>query len=206
MMLQGQWNIPQWATRNPDFTFDVAFQPLSDPGTQGRLSYGPGGANQRFVSASSQLLAVAGDILHYLGSVEGQIAWGKHTQGSDPPLFQVAREASASDPRMQRVNELTAQWMVLGPSPAVRNPGVAQVNLEIRPLTPNLGEVVQGLFTGQLSDIGAALQDLQDRANAELDRAIEAAREMGAEVSRDDWVFPNWNPAADYTNDMYQEL
>jgi multiple sugar transport system substrate-binding protein len=206
MMLQGQWNIPQWATRNPDFTFDVAFQPLADPKTAMRLTYGPGGANPRFVSAETKVPTVAGDVLHYLGSPEGQIAWGTVTQGSDPPLFQVAREAAASDPRMQRVNQLTEQWMVLAPSPAVRNPGVAQVNLEMRPLTPDLGELVQGLLVGQLSDAKEALQDLQDRANAELDRAIKAAQDKGAEVSRDDWIFPNWNPAEDYSAEMYQAL
>ncbi len=206
MFLQGQWNIPQWASRNPEFEFDVGFQPLADPETSMKLTYAPGGANQRYVSATTELPAIAGDILHYLGSSEGQIAWGLHTQGSDPPLFQEAREASASDPRMQRVYALTEEWMVLAPSPAVRNPGVAQVNLELRPVTPNLGELVQGMLTGQISDVNAAMQDLQDRSNAELDRAIAAAQENGAEVSRDDWVFPNWDPTQDYTEEMYQEL
>jgi multiple sugar transport system substrate-binding protein len=171
-----------------------------------RLTYGPGGANPRYVSAKTKVPTVAGDVLHYLGSPEGQIAWGTVTQGSDPPLFQVAREAAASDPRMQRVNQLTEQWMVLAPSPAVRNPGVAQVNLEMRPLTPDLGELVQGLLVAQLSDVKSALQDLQDRANAELDRAIKAAQDKGADVSRDDWIFPNWNPAEDYSEEMYQTL
>jgi multiple sugar transport system substrate-binding protein len=206
MILQGQWNIPQWSTRNPDFTFDVAFQPLADPATTARLTYGPGGANQRFVSATTHVPTVAGDILHYLGTVEGQTAWGAHTQGSDPPLFPEVRQATAEDPRMQRVYELTEEWMRLAPSPAVRNPGVAQENLEMRPVTPNLGEIVQGLFTGQLSDPKAAMRDLQDRANAELERAIKAAQDKGAEVSRDDWVFANWDPTRDYTEEDYQAL
>lgn len=96
--------------------------------------------------------------------------------------------------------------MVLAPSAEVRNPGLSQVNLEMRPVTPNLGEIVQGLLTEQISDPNAAMQDLQDRTNAELDRAIAAAQENGAEVSRDDWVFPNWDPTQDYTEEMYQEL
>ena len=39
-----------------------------------------------------------------------------------------------------------------------------------------------------------------------LDRAIKAAQDNGAEVSRDDWVFPNWNPMEDYGLEMYDEL
>lgn len=206
MILQGQWNIPQWKTRNPDFNFDVSFQPLADANTSMKLTYGPGGANPRYVSARTKLPAVAGDILHFLGTLEGQIAWGVHTQGSDPPLFQEARDAAAEDPRMQRVNELTAEWMVLAPSPAARNTDVALVNLERRPLTPNLGELVQGFFTGQLTDIKATMQDLQDRANAELDQAIKAAQDKGARASRDDWAFPNWDPTTDYTEQDYEAL
>jgi multiple sugar transport system substrate-binding protein len=177
-----------------------------DTSTSNRLTYGPGGANPRFVSATTEQPAVAGDILHFLGTLEGQIAWGTDTQGSDPPLFAEARAASAEDPRMQRVNKLTEEWMVLAPSPAVRNPGVALVELERRPLTPNLGELVQGAFTGQVSDIKAAMQDLQDRANAELDQAINAAQGKGAEVSRDDWIFANWDSTQDYTEELYKDL
>ncbi len=207
LFLQGQWNIPQWSVRNPDFVFDVGFQPLADPETEMKLTYGPGGANQRWVSAGTELPEVAGDILHFLGTPEGQVAWGVHTQGADPPLFAEAREAAgATDPRMQRVNALTDQWMALAPDPAVRNPGVAQVRLELKPVTPTLGELVQGLLVGQVSDAKAALQDLQDRSNAELDRAITAAQDKGAEVSRDDWVFPNWDPTQDYSEEKYAEL
>lgn len=206
MILQGQWNIPQWSTRNPDFAFDVGFQPLSDPNTTAKLTYGPGGANPRFVSASTEVPAVAGDILHYLGSPEGQVAWGVSTQGSDPPLFEVARAASAGDSRMKRVNELTEQYMVLAPDPAVRNPDVAKVALERKPITPDLGELVQGLLAGQIPDAKAAMQDLQGRANAELDAAIKAAQAKGAQVSRDDWIFPNWDPSRDYTKEDYDAL
>jgi multiple sugar transport system substrate-binding protein len=206
MFLQGQWNIPQWNARNPDFNFDVGFQPMADPATSMRLTYGPGGANPRFVAATVSQPAVAGDILHYLGTIEGQMAWGAHTQGSDPPLFPEARAAGAEDPRMQRMNEYAEQFLVLAPSPSVRNPDVAMVQVERTPLTPNLGELVQGMFTGQVSDIKAAFQDLQDRANAELDNAIKAAQENGADVSRDDWVFPNWVPGEDYSEEKYAEL
>ena len=75
---------------------DMLDQPLADPETEMKLTYGPGGANQRWVSASTELPAVAGDILHYLGTPEGQMAWGVHTQGADPPLFAEARALHAA--------------------------------------------------------------------------------------------------------------
>jgi multiple sugar transport system substrate-binding protein len=78
--------------------------------------------------------------------------------------------------------------------------------MERRALSPNFGQVVQGLLTGQISDVKAAMEDLQARSDAELDRAIKAAQDKGAEVSRDDWVFPNWDPTVDYTEEMYADL
>ncbi|HXF63024.1 MAG TPA: hypothetical protein VNK95_15470 [Caldilineaceae bacterium] len=76
----------------------------------------------------------------------------------------------------------------------------------MRPLQPNFGTLLQGIFTGQVADPQAAMQDLQDRANAELDRAIEAAVAKGAQVSREDWIFPNWDPSTNYTEADYAAL
>jgi len=65
---------------------------------------------------------------------------------------------------------------------------------------------VQGIYTGQIADPKKAMQDLKDRADKELDRAIKAAQAKGATVSRDDFVFPNWDPAKDYTDADYAAL
>ncbi|MEZ4640412.1 MAG: hypothetical protein R2856_36555 [Caldilineaceae bacterium] len=65
---------------------------------------------------------------------------------------------------------------------------------------------MQGLYTGQLTDIAASLQDPNDRAEAELDRAIAAAQAKGANVSREDFIFANWDPTQDYSAEMYEAL
>ncbi len=86
---------------------------------------------------------------------------------------------------------------------AVRNPETAAIASERQPLQPDLGALMQGLLTGQVSDVRAAFEDLQGRANAELDRAIAAAQEKGANVSRDDFVFADWDPTAEFTAENY---
>ena len=94
--------------------------------------------------------------------------------------------------------------MRLGPMVPVRNPAASRVAFERRPLTPDLGQLVQGILAGQIDDVPAAMEDLQSRANAELERAIGAAQEQGAEVTRDDFIFADWDPTAEYTADMYE--
>jgi multiple sugar transport system substrate-binding protein len=206
MMLQGVWNIPQWLHDNPAFNFDVAPTPVPNSGAPMPQGYGPGGSNQMWVYAKSKYAAIAGDIFHYLGTDEGQTKWATITGGSDPPIFPKANEKAQLDPRARKTLGFFDQQMRLAPSPNVRNPDVALINLELKPLTPDFGTTVQGIYTGQVADPKKAMQDLKDRADKELDRAIKAAQAKGAKVTRDDFAFANWDPTKDYTDADYAAL
>jgi multiple sugar transport system substrate-binding protein len=83
---------------------------------------------------------------------------------------------------------------------------IQKVQLELRHVTPDHSETVQGIMTGQIQDAKQAMRDLKDRMDAELDRAIAAARQKGAQAARQDWVFPNWEPTKDYTEADYKAL
>jgi len=177
---------------------------VPNSGTPLPLSYGPGGSNLLWVYAKSPNKAIAADIFSYLGSEQGQTAWGTISDGADAPIFPSASQNAKLDPEAQQAQQLFIQQMRLRPDPAVRNPDVSKVDLELKTLTPNFGQVIQGLYTGQLKDAKAALKDLQDRSEAELQRAIKAAQAKGAKVSRDDWKFANWDPTKDFTEADYK--
>ena len=66
--------------------------------------------------------------------------------------------------------------------------------------------MIQIIYTGHISNLRAAMRDLTDRSERELERAIKAAVDKGAKVSRDDWKFPNWDPLKDYTKADYDAL
>lgn len=210
LILEGPWNIPVWKQDYPDFQFGVGSQPIPNSGEQIPIAIGPGAWLPMYVYAESEHPEIAGDIFAYLASEDGQTALAAITGGFPLALSETARDRAAAagtiDPRMARAYALFDEQVRTAPDPRVRNPQVELVYLELQTLTPNFGEIVQGVFTGQLDDAGAALQDLQDRSEAELERAIGAAQAMGAQVSRDDWVFPNWDPARDYTAEDYAAL
>ncbi len=206
MMLQGVWNIPQWIHDSPTYNFDVADVPVPNTGTPLPLSFGPGGGNALYVFAKSKNGQIAGDIFHYLGTAEGQTKWATITGGSDPPNFPQVIEQAQIDPRAKKALGIFGQTMHLAPSPNVRNLDWSQVDLEMKPLTPDFGTTLQGIYTGQLGDAKKAMQDLKDRSDKELERAIKAAQAKGAKVSRDDQTFPNWDPMKDYTDADYATL
>jgi multiple sugar transport system substrate-binding protein len=206
MILHHSANIPIWSAQNPQFHFDIASQPLPNAGTPLPLGYTADFPAPWGLYAKSQYKAIAGDMFAYLGSEAGQSAFQVVSGGGLPVTFPKANQAADLDPRTKRAFALYDQQMRLQPDPLVRNPDIAQVLLEQRAIKPNFGETVQGIYTGQLKDAKAAMKDLQDRAEAELQRAIKAAQGKGAKVSRDDWKFPNWDPLKDYTDADYKGL
>lgn len=210
MILSGPWDIVNYQRDHPDFTFGIGAQPGPNSGDPTPLTYEETGSNQNWLYAESQYKAIAGDMFSYIGGLDGQVAIMGATDGNLRSLFpeavDIAVDSFELDPKADQALDIFEEQIRLGPMVAVRNPDTVKVNFELQPLTPNFGEVVQGIFSGQVPDPKAAMQDLQDRSNAELDRAIKAAQDNGAQVSRDDWVFPNWDPTLDYTEEMYQEL
>lgn len=206
MILQGLWCLPQWKTENPKFTYGTAFTPAADPAKAGFIHAGPGGNNEMWVYTKSKVPEVAADILYYRTTLEGQLAWNKVCGVSDLAIFPEAIETASDDPRDTKALLTQEASFRIAPSPAVRNPDIAKVNLEFRNPTPTFDQVVQGLMSGQLTDVKKAMKDTKDAYDKELDRAIKAAQDKGAKVSRSDYVFPNWDPTKDYLEADYKAL
>lgn len=212
MMLQGAWNFPVWRDQAPDFDYGVARQPTPGDRSPVPLTYAVGGGNgySVFAKAPDAHQTVAGDLLHYLGTEAGQTTWARLDGAADPAWSPSALEAARTSSQLSEQDratfELYDELMRLEPSPLVRNPENARVELELPPVHPDLGEVVQGLLTGQVPDAKKALTDLNHRQERALDQAIEKAKAKGARVSREDWKFPNWDPEKDFTERDYRHV
>lgn len=204
MILQGPWNIVAWTQENPDFHLGVALTPQKDPKNITPLSRGPGGSNSWTYFSKTKLGPVVGDIFSYLGTTEGQTAWAHFDAAGDPSAFPDVLAKAQFDPLSRQAIDLARKYTRLRPDPYVRNPALQQVQLEFKTLTPSYNDVMVGLFTGQLKDVTKSFTDLQERAEKELDRAIAAAQKKGAKVSREDYVFADWDPTKDYTQ-LYQK-
>lgn len=210
MMLNGAWNYPVWKQQFPQFSYGVARQPVPAGQSPSPLTYAVGGGNGYSVYAAkapANHKTVAGDLLYYLGTPAGQKAWAALDGSADPAWSQSAIDAVRHSGKLDKHDidtfALYDQLTRLAPSPLVRNPENAQVELALKPLTPNLAQVAEGILNGQVRDIKKALRDLDQRAEASLSQAIVTATKKGARVSRDDWKFPNWDPHKDYTKSDY---
>jgi multiple sugar transport system substrate-binding protein len=205
MILEGEWTMPIWIRESPDFDFGVTGLPVPDENFVPE-TYQNTATNHQWVFAESKYPEIAGEIFYYLGSEAGQLAFVSITGGSDPSIYQSANDNAPLDERMRAAYTIFDERMRLGPDVRVRNPEASRIYLNLVQPTPSFGETVQGIYAGQLEDPRAAMQDLKDRYEAALDEAIAAAQGEGANVSRDDFVFPNWDPTVDYVEADYAEL
>lgn len=197
MFLDGPWNVGVVQAEFGDFLDRVGVAPV--PAPEGRtppyIHNAPVGG-EFWISSQSEHPEVAGEILQELTSREYYV--GLAERMDQPPLdLSVVAEANVH-PTYRRAVELFQEGVRLGPSPLVRNPAQAEVLAEMEQIRPSLGEIVQGVFSGDVEDPRAALQTFADQLTAERDRAIETVRAAGSEVSLDDWLFADWQPAEDY--------
>lgn len=208
MIIQGPWNIPIWEAQNPTFDFGVSPAPapegmLENPVWVSQL---PNAANMIWLNRSARNPAYVGDFFRWLGSAEGQVVYASVVSSSDPAIFpEASAEANLSERALAMIN-MAEKYVRISPNPSIRNPEVGKVAVAYVDPTPNMAQAVQGLFAGQLSDVRQTLQGVADARNKALDDAIAKARTDGANVSREDFVFTNWQPSEDYGPANYSAL
>ncbi|WP_246225799.1 ABC transporter substrate-binding protein [Chelativorans xinjiangense] len=201
MILQGPWNVPIWEANNPDFDFGFTATPAPE-GKDGKTIVDalPSAANTMYVNAAAKNPAYAADVFHYMGTLEGQVAWGNVVGPSDPPIFPKAAEEAEMSERSKAVIALQEKQVRVSPVVYARSPGFTKVAQLYEEPTPNLANVVQGLYTGQLSGVKENLSKLKGAMNAALDKAIADANAEGANVRREDLVYSDWDPSVDYAS------
>ena len=94
--------------------------------------------------------------------------------------------------------EIANKYVKVSPEPFVKNPEAGKVEW---PKTSPLPEEIYAasLVKGGLSSFVVAAKKWNEAQETALERNIEKAKASGANVSRDDFIFPDWNPLKDYT-------
>jgi multiple sugar transport system substrate-binding protein len=209
MMFVGPYSLPAWKQNAPDWKYDVGRLPSAD-GSDYVVPFAETGANSVWVYRKTKVPKAVGQILAYMGSPDGQKNAVILSQGNFESLQTAANEAANRDakldPNATKCSDLAHKIMHMIPQVELRNPDVAKVKLALKPVTPIWQDLMQGLFTGDLSNPKAQFAKYNSALDKALDTAIAAAKKKGSTVTRDDFVFPNWDRNTDYTADDYKEL
>ena len=204
MYMGGWWDAGAYNTQFADFAYSINPPPEFDGGIMG-WNHGSTFIDRVYVSKEAKNLDAVAKFLIFKFGPAYQRGWARN--GWFTALPEANEPDNIADPKVQALFAISEAIRTV-PLPIARNSAQAKVSAEFKPQHPNWGELLEGVFSGQV-----ALADYAQRANqyaadwrAELVRAIEELKGKGVNVSIDDWIFPNWDPNADYTGDMYGAL
>jgi ABC-type glycerol-3-phosphate transport system substrate-binding protein len=153
-------------------------------------------ASGYFVSADSQNPDAAAKLLASFLSTDYQN--GMIEAMDQPPLnLDLVASSKAIDAYKKGVDYCKTNVFQM-PQAIVKNPAQAKVDALRKPVTPHVGNIVQGYLGGSIKDLKAELKKLSDATTADRAKALTKAKAAGAKVSEDDYVFADWKPGQDY--------
>lgn len=191
--MDGPWNAGVLAGDFEPFLEQLGVGPIPTPGGDAPVLTRPPTGGTFWIAGKSDQVDEASALLELFAGDEYQR--GLAGAMDQPPIdSSIVTDSDAHDTYKQAISMFTDQ-VFLGPTPLGRNPKVAEVQAQMKPIEPNLGAIVQGAFSGQIGDLRAALKKLSDATEKERQAAIA---KVGG-VSTDDWVFSDWERGTDYT-------
>lgn len=208
MMFNGPWDIRSWKEQSPDFGFSI--NPLPSPdGSAYTIPFAEVGANLAWVYADTPTPELAGVVMEYLGSVAGQTKMVELTGGTLVSMIPEANDgadAALLDEHAKRAADLAREYMRAAPQLEIRTPDAGAVRLALKPTEPTIETIMQGIFSGQITDVEGTLADLDSRLDAAWDAAFAQAAAEGADVEASMLKFDNWDPAEEYMAADYEAL
>ncbi len=192
MTVGGVWNQVEWSQHN--FT-DYSLTTLPSPSTtrQGYF-YNQGGGATWAISGKTKHPEEAWAWFNWLHSPDTGKRWVQ--AGEDISTF--PQDNNPAYVKFKPFSEYVAasKLNLLCPDPTKRNPQTAFVVQNA--VSPDINDVIAGIYTGQIGNPQSALSALGDRYLAELNKGIAQAQKQGHKVSFNDFVFPDWDLTKPY--------
>jgi ABC-type glycerol-3-phosphate transport system substrate-binding protein len=205
MYYGGVWSPGSWASTNPDFEENVDYIAVMPPTLTGNLDsfVHVGGADTAFaISSQSKNQEAAWRVFEFMHSLDSAKRWASYGEG----LRVYPETAQSMSGVAADLAQLGIDKVKVSPNFASLRPQVGLVKEDAVP--KNHAYYVLSAFNGQLTkeDVPAAMAQLEQDLNAELDRAIEAAKAGGTEITREDFTFPDWTPGIAQTTEELRAL
>ncbi|NGP45370.1 sugar ABC transporter substrate-binding protein [Bacillaceae bacterium SIJ1] len=203
-MVQGAWSIGVWNKENPDLDFGVMAPPVPDSGRKGSIP---------IVSSAPWMGIYAGsdhpeEAALYLEELYGGDYFQAERVSSGDSFSTVKgiNEEFVTDENLKDYYDIVQEVGSRIPDPVIRNPETVAVFNEYNDVHPDLGGLLGGVVSKAVDNPEQMLKTYSEQVGVAWTKAIEAAQEKGADIEETDFVFPNWDPLEDYTEEDYAEL
>lgn len=196
MFVSGSYSVNNLARDFPAFqNYRIVPLPAPDGGRKGGLPYVIGNGGNFYMSAQTKHANEAWLWLDWISSR------GFHTrmvtQGLEYSVYtDLNTPQNITNPKKWQAYETITRDLRFLPAAVIRNPQTASVLPKT--VVPDIGDVLVGIYTGQIKDAQQAFKDLDARKQAAFEDAIKKAQADGAKVSIQDFIFPDWDPMKNY--------
>ncbi len=196
-LVAGEWVIAGWGQTHPDFEAYTATH-VPFPGTEPQSYFTASVGGQWFaVNAGTDVADAAWAFFKFLHSPEAGAIWARNGNGLVLNTPQPYDEFAANE-AFEYIFSSTDLVRTL-PEPTIRTPALAGVQQTL--VGPSPDDILVGVLSGQIEDVGAALADLDARKLQALETGVADAQAAGVDVSLEDYLFPDWNPAENYVTE-----
>jgi ABC-type glycerol-3-phosphate transport system substrate-binding protein len=193
-LVAGDWVIAGWEQTHPDFkSYTATHLPFPQEEPQGFFG-GPLGGTWFGVNADTEHPEAAWAFFRFLHSPEAGRIWAERGNGTLIKTPEPFDQYATNDAFAYIFT--TGDLVRIYPDPVIRKPELAQVQGTL--LGPTADDITVGVLSGQITDLAAALADLDARSTEALETAIRDAQNAGVDVSIEDYKFPDWDPTQDY--------
>jgi multiple sugar transport system substrate-binding protein len=200
--MDGPWCSGTVQTEMPQFLDKIDVGPMLVPDESKQLvAYRGRQGGNYYISASAERPEDCSKLLSYLPGDDYNIAIADAM--AQPPYDLSAIEKSKAIEPWRRLIEHYQEVVFIAPQASLKNTDVQKVAQYSKPVKPGLAEIVQGVFSGDVTDVRGTLKKLSDAASKDREQAIKRAVTEGATVSVEDYAFPTWRPRTDWTKQMY---
>jgi ABC-type glycerol-3-phosphate transport system substrate-binding protein len=197
MFMSGSYVVSNLSADFPEFQdYRIVPLPIPEGGQSGEYNLLPG-TGVYYMSADTKHPDEAWLWLDWLSTRDHHKRMVAQTSNFSVYADLNTAENIQDEHTLQAYEALTA-YGVYGPFPPGRNPQTALVSPE--PVTPDVGDLLVGIYTGQIKDWQSALDDLDMRKQMAFEDALLTAQDNGVNVSWEDFIFIDWNPMEDYLN------
>lgn len=195
-IIQGSWSIAVWNKENPTLEYGVMAPPVPEDGRKGSLPILNPSPWIGLSATSKHPEAAALYLKEYYGGDFFQKA--RVQSGEALSIVKDINEQNIQSEQLADYYELAKEYGRYIPDPNIKNPQVSALFTNFKDVSPSLGELLGGVFSGAVTDYKTKLEDYTSQMQAAWDNAMEAAKAEGAAISDDDFKFPDWKPMEDY--------
>jgi len=197
-LFDGSWRLQELLRTEPDLDFGITMLP-SKRGTPVLWGVEGGSQNAFAVASTSPHAAAAVRLFEWLTDDYYPLLLQGAVDLTPIPALNADASLFTSDAFRELVR-LTEIGTIALPSPVMENPAQLEtvVRLAGKSAQRPFGESMQGFLAEGRTDISDFLTAYASEQRRFLEEALAEARAAGADVSLDDWIFPDWVPTQNH--------